>query len=89
MLLSLLQVPSGSSRELSPLPRQRSSATPCSSPGEGGRSRGLTLGSIGRVHSAPPDVDRRQTGEFPLSPPPSYEDVLKQPRGAPPSYQAS
>ena len=70
----------------SPLPRQRSSATPVSSPGERLHHR---LGAIGRVHSAPPEVDRRQLGEYPLSPPPSYEEVLKQPRGPPPSYEAS
>merc|ERR1712012_748593 len=47
------------------------------------------LATFGRVHSAPPAVDRMSSTEYPTSPPPSYEEVLKQPRGPPPSYDAT
>ena len=43
------------------------------------------MGEIGRVHSAPPAV-RRCEPPYPTSPPPAYEEVLKQPRQPPPSY---
>jgi len=69
-----------------PLPRQRSSATPSTSPGEflGVSSRSLRMGDIGRVHSAPPAVRRQEV--YPTSPPPAYDEVLKQPRPPPPTY---
>ena len=43
---------------------------------------------IGRVHSAPPAVRRTEPPVplYPSSPPPAYEEVLKQPRLPPPSY---
>ena len=43
---------------------------------------------IGRVHSAPPAVRRAEPPgpSYPSSPPPAYEEVLKQPRLPPPSY---
>ena len=43
---------------------------------------------IGRVHSAPPAVRRAEppAPSYPSSPPPAYEEVLKQPRLPPPSY---
>ena len=43
---------------------------------------------IGRVHSAPPAVRRTEppAPAYPSSPPPAYEEVLKQPRLPPPSY---
>lgn len=73
------------SRDL-PLPRQRSSATPSTSPGEflGVSTRSLRMGDIGRVHSAPPAVRRQEV--YPTSPPPAYDEVLKQPRPPPPTY---
>ena len=61
-----------------PLPRQRSSATPATSPGEfqGASTRSLRIGDIGRVHSAPPAIRRQEV--YPTSPPPAYDEVLKQ-----------
>ena len=75
----------------SDLLRQRSAASPLASPVEPrAPGRAASLAHIGRVHSAPPAVDRLPLlVEYPMSPPPSYEDVLKQPRGPPPSYDAS
>jgi len=69
-----------------PLPRQRSSATPSTSPGEflGVSTRSIRMGDIGRVHSAPPAVRRQEV--YPTSPPPAYDEVLKQPRPPPPTY---
>jgi len=69
-----------------PLPRQRSSATPATSPGEfqGASTRSLRIGDIGRVHSAPPAIRRQEV--YPTSPPPAYDEVLKQPRPPPPTY---
>ena len=51
-----------------------------SCPGVSARSR---MSDIGRVHSAPPAPGRHA---YPASPPPAYEEVLKQPRLPPPSY---
>ena len=47
------------------------------------------MGDIGRVHSAPPAVRRGEPPHpsYPVSPPPAYEEVLKQPRLPPPSYE--
>ena len=47
------------------------------------------MGDIGRVHSAPPAVRRGESAQhsYPISPPPAYEEVLKQPRVPPPSYE--
>ena len=81
----------GLPQDAPPVLRQRSAASPLPSPGEP-RAPGRTasLAHIGRVHSAPPAGDRPPLlAEYPMSPPPSYEDVLKQPRGLPPSYDAS
>ena len=59
--------------------------------GVDGRHR---MGDIGRVHSAPPAVRRGDSyhhshshHSYPVSPPPAYEEVLKQPRLPPPSYE--
>jgi len=56
---------------------------------ESRHTREARLATFGRVHSAPPAVDRLPSTEYPVSPPPSYEEVLKQPRGPPPSYDAT
>ena len=47
------------------------------------------MGDIGRVQSAPPAVRRGEPAHppYPISPPPAYEEVLKQPRMPPPSYE--
>merc|ERR1719266_1611756 len=56
---------------------------------EARHTREARLATFGRVHSAPPAVDRMPSTEYPASPPHSYEEVLKQPRGPPPSYDAT
>lgn len=90
-----------------PFPRQRSSATPVTSPvpefsgnasfvqasmtlnNSGVPNSRNRMSDIGRVHSAPPAVRRHHDNRdqtYPSSPPPAYEEVLKQPRLPPPSY---